>query len=34
MSNENRPKVGLGVLIMKDGKVLLSKRKNAHGDED
>ena len=26
-----RPKVGLGVMIMKDGKVLLGKRKNAHG---
>jgi 8-oxo-dGTP diphosphatase len=32
MPNENRPKVGLGVLIMKDGKVLLGKRKNSHGD--
>lgn len=26
-----RPKVGLGVIISKDGKVLLGKRKNAHG---
>lgn len=26
-----RPKVGLGVMIFKDGKVLLGKRKNAHG---
>jgi len=34
MPNENRPKVGLGVLIMKEGKVLLGKRKNAHGDGD
>ncbi len=29
---ENRPKVGVGVIIIKDGKVLLGKRKNAHGD--
>jgi 8-oxo-dGTP diphosphatase len=28
---ENRPKVGIGVFIIKDGKVLLGKRKNAHG---
>ena len=28
---ENRPKVGLGVFIIKDGKVLLGKRKNSHG---
>jgi 8-oxo-dGTP diphosphatase len=27
----NRPKVGVGVLIRKDGKVLIGKRKNAHG---
>jgi len=27
---ENRPKVGVGVCIIKDGKVLLGKRKNAH----
>jgi 8-oxo-dGTP diphosphatase len=27
-----RPKVGIGVLIVKDGKVLMGKRKNAHGD--
>lgn len=26
-----RPKVGLGVILHKDGKVLLGKRKNAHG---
>jgi 8-oxo-dGTP diphosphatase len=26
-----RPKVGVGVLIEKDGKVLLLRRKNAHG---
>ena len=30
--NENKiPKVGLGVMVFKDGKVLLGKRKNAHG---
>jgi len=28
---EEQPKVGLGVLIFKEGKVLLGKRKNAHG---
>jgi len=27
---ENRPKVGIGVLIKKDGKVLLGKRKGSH----
>ena len=27
-----RPKVGVGVLIIDGGKVLLGKRKNAHGD--
>jgi 8-oxo-dGTP diphosphatase len=27
-----RPKVGVGVLIFKDGKVLLGQRKNAHGE--
>lgn len=26
-----RPKVGLGVIIVKDGKVLLGKRKKSHG---
>ncbi len=31
---ENRPKVGLGVCIRKDGKVLLGKRKNTHGEGD
>ena len=29
---ENRPKVGVGVCIVKEGKVLLGKRRNAHGD--
>ncbi|MBI4447624.1 NUDIX domain-containing protein [Candidatus Woesearchaeota archaeon] len=27
----DRPKVGVGVLVLKGGKVLLGKRKNAHG---
>ncbi len=32
MSEETqRPKVGLGVYIRKDGKILLGKRKNTHG---
>lgn len=28
----NRPNVGIGVIILKEGKVLLGKRKNAHGE--
>ena len=28
---ENRPKVGIGVMVIKDGKVLLGKRKSSHG---
>lgn len=28
----DRPKVGLGVAILKEGKVLLGKRLNSHGD--
>jgi len=31
MDQENRPKVGIGVMIIKNGKVLLGKRKNSHG---
>ncbi|MFH1749531.1 MAG: NUDIX domain-containing protein [bacterium] len=31
---EKRPKVGLGVIILKDNKVLLGKRKGAHGEGD
>ena len=27
-----RPKVGVGVIVIKDGKVLMHKRKNTHGD--
>lgn len=29
---ENRPKVGIGVIVIKANKVLLGKRKNAHGE--
>lgn len=29
-----RPKVGVGVIVIKDGKVLLGKRRNAHGEGD
>ncbi len=28
---ENRPKVGIGIMIFKDGKILLGKRKASHG---
>ena len=31
MEKEQRPKVGIGVMIVKDGKVLLGKRKGSHG---
>jgi 8-oxo-dGTP diphosphatase len=31
MDQEHRPKVGVGVMILKDGKVLLGKRKGSHG---
>lgn len=31
MANKKRPKVGIGVLVLKNGKVLLAKRKGAHG---
>ncbi len=30
--SEERPKVGVGILIFKDGKVLMGKRKGAHGE--
>lgn len=32
MDSEKRPKVGVGVLIRNNGKVLLGKRKGAHGE--
>lgn len=28
----NRPKVGVGVMVINDGKILLGKRKNSHGE--
>ncbi len=28
---DQRPKVGVGIMILKDGKVLMSKRKGSHG---
>jgi len=28
----NRPKVGIGVPVVKEGKILLGKRKNSHGE--
>ena len=32
MDTQNIVKVGIGVMIMKDGKVLLGKRKGSHGE--
>ncbi len=32
MTDEQRPKVGVGVMIFKDGKVLMGKRKSSHGE--
>lgn len=29
---ENKPKIGVGVIVIKDNKVLLGKRKNTHGE--
>lgn len=29
---KNRPSVGIGVVVFKNGKILLGKRKNAHGE--
>lgn len=31
-SNGQKPKIGIGVMIIKNGKVLLGKRKGSHGD--
>ena len=31
MEQENRTRIGVGVMIIKDGKVLLGKRKGSHG---
>jgi 8-oxo-dGTP diphosphatase len=32
MQTPERPKVGVGAIIVRNGKVLLGKRKNAHGE--
>ncbi len=32
MNQANKPKVGVGVMILKNGKVLLGKRKGSHGE--
>ncbi|MFH1409341.1 MAG: NUDIX hydrolase [Nanoarchaeota archaeon] len=29
-----RPRIGVGVILLKEGKVLLGKRKSAHGEDD
>jgi 8-oxo-dGTP diphosphatase len=34
MEDQNRPKVGIGVMILKDGKVLVAKRKGSHGEDE
>lgn len=31
MEKESRPKVGIGIMIFKEGKILLGKRKGSHG---
>lgn len=30
---EKRPKVGIGVIVLKEEKILMQKRKNSHGDK-
>ena len=32
MSERELPKVGVGVIVVRDGKVLLGKRRGAHGE--
>lgn len=32
MKEDKHPKVGVAVIVRKDGKVLMGKRKNAHGE--
>jgi 8-oxo-dGTP diphosphatase len=32
MSIEDRPKIGVGIMVMKDGLLLLGKRRNSHGE--
>lgn len=29
---DERPKIGIGIFVIKDNKILFGKRKNAHGD--
>jgi len=29
---DKKPKVGVGIIVIKDNKVLLGKRKNSHGE--
>ncbi len=31
MDNKKRPKIGIGVIIARDGKILMGMRKNSHG---
>lgn len=31
MEKETKPRVGIGIMIFKDGKILLGKRRNSHG---
>jgi 8-oxo-dGTP diphosphatase len=31
MNQENRPYIGVAVIVVREGRVLLGKRKNAHG---
>jgi len=32
MEQQNKPKVGVGIMILKKGKVLLAKRRGSHGE--
>lgn len=32
MEHAQHPKVGIGVMIFRDGEILLGKRKGSHGD--
>jgi len=34
INEQQRPKVGIGVMILKNGKVLLGKRKGSHGEAE
>jgi len=31
MNQENRPHIGVAIIVVRDGRVLLGKRRNAHG---